>query len=133
MIFPTTEPRILAVLDWELSTLGHLLADFAYHAMIYRTPPDIVPGLGGAGLAALNIPCEAEYVASSSRRSGRDALPDYEFYIDFNLFCLAAIFHGIKSRVLRSNAANAQAAKRAEASPWLAELARQAMLDCRKD
>ena len=126
MIFHPTEPRILAVLDWELSTLGHPLADFAYHAMMYHMPPDIVAGLGGADLAALNIPSEAEYIAAYCRRTGRSGMPDYQFYLAFNLFRLAAIFHGIKGRVLRGTAANAQAAQRAEAFPRLARLAREA-------
>ena len=130
MIFHPTEPKILAVLDWELSTLGHPLADFAYHAMMYRMPPDIVPGLGGADLAALGIPSEADYVAAYCRRTGREGMPDYGFYLAFNLFRLAAIFHGIKGRVLRGTAANAQAAQRAEAFPRLARLAREAIEEC---
>ena len=130
MIFHPTEPKILAVLDWELSTLGHPLADFAYHAMMYRMPPDIVPGLGQADIAALNIPSEADYIAAYCRRTGRSDIPGYGFYLAFNLFRLAAIFHGIKGRVLRGTAANAQAAQRAEAFPRLARLAREAMEEC---
>jgi len=130
IIFHPTEPKILAVLDWELSTLGHPLADFAYHAMMYRMPPDIVAGLGGADLAALNIPSEADHVAAYCRRTGRESIANYPFYLAFNLFRLAAIFHGIKGRVLRGNAANEQAAQRAGAFPRLAKLAHEAMAEC---
>jgi len=126
MIFHPTEPRVLAVLDWELSTLGHPLADFAYHAMMYHMPPHIVAGLGGADIAALGIPGEADYVAAYCRRTGREGLPDYRYYMAFNFFRLAAIFHGIKGRVIRGTAANAQARERAEAFPELARLALEA-------
>lgn len=130
MIFHPTEPRVIAVLDWELSTLGHPLADFAYHAMMYHMPPSIVAGLEGADLAALNIPGEAEYVASYCRRTGRDAIPSWNFYMAFNFFRLAAIFHGIKGRYLRGTASSAHAKDRAEAFPVLARLAREAMERC---
>ena len=130
MIFAPDEPRVLAVLDWGLSTLGHPLADFAYNAMMYRMPPDIVAGLHGADLAALNIPSEAEYVAAYCARTGRESIPNWDFYIAFNFFRLAAIFHGIKGRVIRGNAASAQAAERATKFPVLARLAREAMPAC---
>lgn len=127
MIFHPSEPRVIAVLDWELSTIGHPLADFAYHAVMYQMPPDIVAGLGGADLAKLNIPPEDEYVANYCRRTGRENIVDWEFYIAFNFFRLAAIFHGIKGRAIRGNASSAQAKERARKFPELARLARDAV------
>lgn len=123
MIFHPTEPRVLAVLDWELSTLGHPLADFAYNAMMYHMPPHIVAGLAGAELAELNIPSEDAYVGAYCRRVGRSGIANYSFYLTFNFFRLAAIFHGIKGRVLRGTASSAQAAERAKAFPDLARIA----------
>lgn len=131
MIFHPERPEVVAVLDWELSTLGHPLADFAYHAMMYRMPPDIVAGLGGADPRAIGLPSEADYIAAYCRRTGREGIADWDFYIAFNFFRLAAIFHGIKGRVIRGTASSAHARERAAAFPRLARLAHQVMEACR--
>ena len=111
IIFAPDSARILAVLDWELATLGHPLADFAYHLMMYRMPRLTIPGLQGSDLAALGLPSEADYVAAYCRRVGRDGIADLPFYLAFNFFRFAAICHGIRGRMIRGTASSPDAAK----------------------
>jgi aminoglycoside phosphotransferase (APT) family kinase protein len=109
LIFDAHEPRVLAVLDWELSTLGHPLADFAYHCMTWRVAPADFRGLKGHDLAALGIPQEDAYVQAYCRRSARQSLPDWDYYMAFNMFRMAGILQGIAHRALHGSAASAEA------------------------
>ncbi|KPJ81364.1 MAG: aminoglycoside phosphotransferase [Gammaproteobacteria bacterium SG8_30] len=109
LVFHPEEPRVLAILDWELATLGDPIADFTYHLMMYRMPPLAVTGLAGRDLQALNLPPEDLYVRWYCERMGLDSVPDLDFYLAFNLFKLAAVFHGIRGRLIRGTAAGATA------------------------
>lgn len=125
MMFSRNEARVLAVLDWELSTLGDPLADFAYHLMMYRMTSGGVRGLLGADLAALGLPTEREYVAAYCARRGLSELPSLEYYLAFCMFRLAGICHGIAGRVQRGTAVSPEARKYAAQAAPLAELAWQ--------
>lgn len=125
VIFHPSEPRILAVLDWELSTLGHPLADFAYHCMAWRIPPGVFRGLGAIDFAALGIPTEREYVAAYCRRTGREGIAarDWEYYMAYNMFRIAAILQGVLARALQGNASSAEALQTGRAARPISELA----------
>ncbi|MBX3637226.1 MAG: phosphotransferase family protein [Rubrivivax sp.] len=126
LMFHASEPRILAVLDWELSTLGHPLADFSYHCMSWHIPPGMFRGIAGLDHAALGIPSEADYIERYFRRSGRSDLDamrsDWNFYLAYNLFRLAAILQGIARRALDGTAASEQARGAGAGARPLAEL-----------
>lgn len=124
MIFHPYEPKVLAVLDWELSTLGDPLADFAYHAMMFRMPPDILGGISGLDLVELGLPNEVDYVNTYCERTGRDGIADLDYYVAFNMFRFAAILHGIKGRAARGTAANSDANAMGDRFARVAELAR---------
>lgn len=123
VIFHPTEPRILAVIDWELSTLGHPLADFAYHLMSWHiVPGGAMRGLAGLDLDALGIPSEAAYIKAYEQRSGRNAAGDWNYYLAYNLFRIAAILQGIAKRVQEGTASSPQAAEYGRQARPLAEL-----------
>ncbi len=126
MVFHPSEPRVLAVLDWELSTIGHPLADFSYHCMSWHIPAGTFRGIGGLDLAALGIPDERSYVQRYCERTGRagaDAvMADWNFYMAYNLFRMAGILQGIAKRVVEGTAASAEARLSAAGARPLAEM-----------
>jgi aminoglycoside phosphotransferase (APT) family kinase protein len=125
MIFHATEPRIIAVVDWELSTLGHPLADFSYHVMVWRVPAGENRGLAGIDCTALGIPTEAQYLATYCERTGRPGVsPEvWDFCMAYNLFRIACIRQGILRRVVDGTAASRHAREAGAKARETAELA----------
>jgi aminoglycoside phosphotransferase (APT) family kinase protein len=124
MIFDLNSPRLLAVLDWELSTLGHPFADLAYQCMQWRLPAGRYRGLGGVDRAANGIPTEAEYVAAYCQRTGLKTIPDWTFLVAFSFFRSIAIHQGVYKRSLDGNASNPELARQlGESVPLVARIA----------
>ncbi|HEX3862911.1 MAG TPA: phosphotransferase [Stellaceae bacterium] len=123
LVFHKTEPRVIGVLDWELSTIGDPLADFAYHCMTWRVTPELFRGLAGIDFAAAGIPDEPDYVAAYCRRTGRDTVPAWDFYMVYSLFRIAAILQGIAKRAIDGTAASREAGEVGRIARPLAEQA----------
>jgi len=128
MVFAPDTPDIVAVLDWELSTLGHPYADLAYQCMQWRLPHDVglrgLGGLGGLDRRAIGVPNEADYVSAYCLRRGIDSIDGWNAFLAFSFFRLAAICQGVYKRALDGNASNPQRGRKlGDLVPLLAGLA----------
>ena len=124
LILHPTEPRVLGVVDWELSTLGCPYADFAYNVMVWRIAPGVFRGLGGVDLAGTGIPTESDYINLWCQKTQRDRPENFDFYVILSLFRIASIVQGVAKRALDGTANDPRAAEMAAIVEPLAEIAR---------
>lgn len=122
LLFHPHEPRVIGVIDWELSTLGHPLADLSYQCMAWHIPPSLWRGIAGLDLAALGVPSESAYVKQYAQATGRDRIEHWDFYLAYNLFRMSAILHGIAQRAHDGNATAPDAVETGRKAQPLADI-----------